>query len=149
MIKKVGTCFYAHKSNLKEFLNQLDEKEQNRIKHILTKVEHPYEILKYDRKTKNLSLIECDTWNILQEPIVGDSHIYKKDDSPVKTIKGGRTVYHSKELFVQEDYAGFSVENARKRTKEWNRIPNIKKIKSKIGNVDFWNQLLKENHLSI
>lgn len=148
MLKKVGYAFYAHKSNLGEFLNELNEDEQNRIEYILATAKHPYAILKYDKKTKNLSLIECETWDILNEPIVGDSHLYKKDHS-VKIIKGGKTVYHSKELFVQENYSGFNVEKAKQRTKEWNQIPNIKTLKSKIGNVYFWYQLLKENNLDI
>lgn len=148
MIKKVGSCFYAHKSNLEEFLKQLNEEEQNRIEHILANVTHPYEILKYDKLTQNLSLIECDTWNILKEPIVGNSHLYKKDNS-IKIIKGGKTVYHSKELFVQENYSGFSVDDAKQRTKEWSKIPNIKSFKNKIGNVSFWYQLLRENNLEI
>lgn len=149
MIKKVGYAIYAHKSNLEEFLTNLpNEDEQNRIKHILAKAKkiHPYEILKYNQG--NLSLIECDTWNTMNEPIVGDSHIYKEDGT-IKIIKGGRTVYHSKELFVQPDYKGFSVEQAKLRTIEWNKIPNIKNLKSKIGNVTFWHKLLKENHMDI
>lgn len=149
MIKKVGYAIYAHKSNLEEFIENLpSEEEQNRIEHLLVKVKqnHPYEILKYDRG--NLSLIECDTWNTMKEPIVGDSHLYKKDETS-KIIKGGKFVYHSKELFVQPDYDGFSVEEAKQRTKEWNSIPNIKNMKSKIGSVTFWHQLLKENNMDI
>ncbi len=148
MIKKIGYAIYAHKSNLEEFLNELSKDEQKRIENILKEAKHPYEILKYDKKTQNFSLIECETWNTMKEPIVGDSHLYKKDHS-VKIIKGGSTVYHSKELFVQENYSGFCVEEAKQRTTQWNQIPNIKKLKSKIGNVNFWHQLLKENNLNI
>lgn len=148
MVKKVGTAIYAHKSNLEEFLNNLSKEEQNRIEHLLANIKnkHPYEILKYDKG--NLSLIECDNWNIMNEPIVGDSHLYKKDGTE-KLIKGGKTVYHSKELFVSSDYKGFDIEKAKQRTIEWNKIPNIKKLKNKIGQVTFWHQLLKENGLEI
>lgn len=148
MLKKVAYSVYAHKSNLEEFLEAIPENEQIRIKEILANAEHPYEILKYDKKTQNFSLIECQTWNTMKEPIVGDSHLYRKDCS-IKIIKGGKTVYHSKELFVQENYSGFSVEKAKQRTKNWNKIPNIKELKSKIGSVTFWHQLLKENNLDI
>lgn len=148
MVKKVGTAIYAHKSNLEEFLNNLTEVEQNRIEHLLSKIKnkHPYEILKYDKG--NLSLIECDTWDIMKEPIVGDSHLYKKDGTK-KIIKGGKTVYHSKELFVSSSYKGFNIEEAKQRTIEWNKIPNIKNLKSKIGQLKFWHQLLEENGLEI
>ena len=58
-------------------------------------------------------------------------------------------MYHNKWQFVSSNYTGFDVEESKKRTKEWNSIPNIKSMKSKIGNVDFWHNLLREYNLSI
>ena len=84
----------------------------------------------------------------MNEPIVGDSHLYKKDGTE-KLIKGGKTVYHSKEYFVSSDYKGFDIEEAKQRTKEWNNNPNIKNLKHKIGFVDFWHNLLKENGMEV
>lgn len=149
MVKKVGTSIYVHKSNLKELLDNIkDIDEKERIQSVLQKNKFSFEIIKYDKKNKNISLIECPTWNILQEPIVGDSHLYKLNNE-VKLIKGNKTVYHSKELFVNEDYKGFDIEKAKQRTREWNSIPNINKLKKYIGNISFWHQLLKENNLEI
>lgn len=149
MVKKVGTSIYVHKSNLKELLDNIkDIDEKERIQDVLQKNKFSFEIIKYDKKNKNISLIECPTWNILQEPIVGDSHLYKLNGE-IKLIKGNKTLYHSKELFVNENYVGFDVEKAKQRTKEWNNIPNINKLKKYIGNISFWYQLLKENNLEI
>ena len=149
MVKKVGTSIYVHKSNLKELLDNIkDIAEKERIQNVLQKNKFSFEIIKYDKKNKNISLIECPTWNILQEPIVGDSHLYKLNNE-IKLIKGNKTVYHSKELFVNEDYKGFDIEKAKQRTKEWNNITNINKLKKYIGNISFWYQLLKENNLEI
>lgn len=150
-MKKVGTSLYVHKSNIEELLNCIqDELEINRILSIINiaKKEYLFEIIKYDKKSKNISLIECDTWNSMNEPIVGDSHLYKLNGE-IKLIKGNKTVYHSKELFVNENYVGFDVEKAKQRTLEWNKIPNIKNLKSKIGNITYWHNLLKENNLEI
>lgn len=149
MVKKVGSAIYAHKSNLKEFLNCIkDDDEQKRVKSIINKAknEHLFEILKYDKG--NLSLIECETWNTMNEPIVGDSHLYKLDGT-TKIIKGGKTVYHSKEYFVANDYQGFDIEKAKQRTKEWHNIPNIKNLKNKIGFVEYWHNLLRKNGMEV
>ena len=129
-MKKVGYAMYVHKSNIKELLNKLEKSEQERLLNL----------------QKEICFIECSTWLTLKEPIVEDSHLFKKDGT-YKLIKGFKTVYHSKELFVSEDYDGFDIEKAKLRTKEWNSIPNIKELKSRIGNIDFWYNLLMENKL--
>ena len=67
----------------------------------------------------------------------------------VKYRRDGKRVYHNKWQFVSKDYTGFSVEEAKKRTKLWNSIPNIKKLKSKIGNKEFWYCLLEENGIDL
>ena len=133
-MKKVGYAMYVHKSNIKELLNKLEKSEQERLLNLQKEIYFDYEIIKYDRG--NISFIECSTWLTLKEPIVEDSHLFKKDGT-YKLIKGFKTVYHSKELFVSEDYDGFDIEKAKLRTKEWNSIPNIKELKSRIGNIDF------------
>ena len=146
MIKKVGYALYTHKSNLNELYMKLNKEDINRLNHILEINTFPYEIIKFDRG--NISLIECDTWNILNEPIVGDSHLYKLDGT-IKLIKGNKMVYHSKELFVNSNYDGFDINKAKQRTIEWNNIPNIKSLKNKIGYKDFWYKLLEENNIEI
>ena len=145
-MKKVGRCYYVHKSNIKELLAVLSKEEQLRLIELLNSVSHDYEIIKYNLGV--ISLIECEEWDTVQEPLVGDSHLYKPDGT-VKLIKGGRTVYHCKECFVSDDYQGFDLEAAKARTKEWNAIPGIKDVKSKIGNQKFWHNYLLEHGLSI
>lgn len=157
MVKKVGTAVYAHKSNLEEFFDNIKIdgemfeilSEKGRILDLLFENisnNTPFEVIKYDKG--NLSLIECDTWNTLQEPIVGDAHLFKKDGTR-KLIKGNKMVYHSKEMFVNDNYDGFDVEKAKGRTLAWNKIPNIKKLKSKIGQIEYWHNLLKENNMEV
>ena len=143
-MKIVAGAMYVHKSNLEELLLKLDKNEKIYVLDILNKTNVNYTIIKYYKG--NISLIECDTFDTLKEPIVGDSYLYKKDGT-IKKIKGGTKIYHSKELFVADDYKGFDIEKAKQRTIEWNKIPNIKEVKSKIGNYIFWQQLLKENGL--
>ena len=151
-MKKVGYAFYVHKSNLNELFNIVSEEERNHIVYVIDIAKLylflEFDIVKYDRKTGNVSLISCPTWDDVNEPIVGDSYCFNSDLS-YKVIKGGTKVYHNKWQFVSPNYMGFDVEESKKRTKEWNSIPNIKRMKSKIGNVDFWHNLLREYNLSI
>lgn len=148
MIKQVGYNFYAHKSNIFELYSKLDIEDRNILINVLKGSNYIYDVIKYDKRTKNVSLIECKTWDILNEPIVGDSHCYRIDGT-ISLVKGGTKVYHNKWQFVSNDYVGFSVEESKRRTKEWNRIKGIKFLKSKIGNKNFWYKLLYENGLEI
>lgn len=148
MIKQVGYNFYVHKSNIFELYSKLDIEDRNILINVLKGSNYIYDVIKYDKKTKNVSLIECKTWDILNEPIVGDSHCYRIDGT-ISLVKGGTKVYHNKWQFVSNDYVGFSVEESKRRTKEWNKINGIKLLKSKIGNKDFWYKLLYDNDLEI
>lgn len=150
--KKVGFAYYVHKSNLNElfFLCGIEDRE-----HIIRVIDLAkmyllldFEIVKFDIKTKNVSLIQCSTWNTLNEPIVEDSYCFHPDFS-YKIVKGGTKVYHNKWQFVAENYDGFDIECAKERTKLWNSIPNIKDYKSKIGNKDFWYSLLQQYNLDV
>ena len=152
MMKKVGYAFYVHKSNLSELFSNLDEKDRDYIVRVMDLARMvlliDFDIVKFDNKTRNVSLIQCSTWNSLHEPIVEDSYCFHPDFS-YKIIKGGTKVYHNKWQFVGKDYQGFDIERAKLRTKEWNSISNIKNLKSKIGNKEFWYSLLRENNLEI
>lgn len=155
MIKRVGYAIYAHKSNIFELLQEIENSEDvYRVVRICADFKLNYDIIKYDKSTHNVSLIECPTWDILNEPIVGDSYCFSNNycfvnTTQYKKIKGGTKVYHNKWQFVSEDYKGFDIEEAKERTKLWNSIPNIKSMKSKIGNVDFWYALLLKNGIEI
>ncbi len=147
-MKKVGYAYYVHKSNLDELLMQVQEKDKELIFSIIDFAESflSFEIVKFDSRTKNVSLIQCSTWNVLHEPIVEDSYCFHSDFS-YKVIKGGTKVYHNKWQFVSPTYIGFDIDRAKKRTELWNSLPNIKNLKSKIGNKDFWYALLKQYNL--
>lgn len=149
MVKKVGYCVYVHKSNIKGIYNVLNDMQKNHLLQVLMIGSViKYDIVKYNRQNDSVSLIQCDTWDILNEPVVGDSYCYDRNFN-VKIIKGGTKVYHNKWQFVADDYIGFDIEKARLRTEQWNKIPNISALKSKIGNKDFWYDLLRKNNVTI
>ena len=153
-MKKVGTCLYVHKSafnQIEEYLKKRDLKEEIiRIKNVLENhLDFNYEIVKYDTKTKNISLIQSSDWNVSFEPLVGDS-LCIHFDGKEKLIKSSGKIYHGKHFFINKDYDGFSYEDAKRRYEEWNlKIPNIKEHKSKIGTKKYWIELLQKYGLEI
>lgn len=156
MIKRVVRCLYVHKSNVSELYTYLNDFERNCVEVSIAWAERKnisFDVIKYNRENYTVSLIVCPTWDILNEPIIEGSYIfYFAPDFPFMKMKyksNGKTVYHNKWQFVSKDYKGFSVEEAKKRTELWNSIPNIRKLKSKIGNKDFWYHLLEENGIDV
>lgn len=162
MMKKVGTCLYVHKSNRYELFadKHISEEDYEHIKIIVNGMDgfFDYEVIKYDYSKRKLSLIKSKDWNTSNEPVVGNSMIYDisigngLSDTPSKYVKGrinNPQIYHNKWMFVSDNYDGFDIDEAKRRTKEWNMIPDIDKKKKFIGNKNYWEQLLKENNLAI
>jgi len=48
-------------------------------------------------------------------------------------------IFHDKHLFVNEDYPGFDVKQAQKRSKVWN---SLKPDKNRIGRLKYWKELI-------
>ena len=161
MLKRVMTSIYAHNSNFDEWkesvLKYIDE---NTFEELYFFVKDLYDntigidsyVLKYDRLKNSMSIIATPDWDTENEPTVGDSVVamYNQDgELTAKKIKCKNQIYHNKWQFVQPNYSGFDVEEAKKRTKLWNSIPDINKHKSRIGYRDYWNKLLKANGIEL
>lgn len=150
-MKIVSTSIYVHKTALYQILNTVNEKEK---KSILDRLEYAnylhfdYTIIKYDKKTRNVSLIYSPDFDIANEPLVGDS-ICIHEDNTYKIIKSTGKIYHSKELFVDNNYIGFDIQRAKERTKLWNSIPDIKEHKSRIGSRVYWIELLNQYNIPL
>lgn len=152
MIKRVMTALYAHKSNIDEICKNISVNEAEHLIDICQWFKEEYnvsfDIVKYDKKSKNISFIESPNWNEENEPTVGISYTVKPDGS-TSIRKGCEQIYHNKWQFVKPAYTGFDIEQAKERTKEWNSIPGINQVKSKIGYRKFWNQLLQDNGVEL
>lgn len=160
MLKKVMKSFYAHNSNYEEWentvLKYMDEDDFDDLMEFITNL-YDKEIgidsyvLKYDSLTNKISLISTPDWDTENEPTVGDSICawIEGDEFCFKRIKCKNQIYHNKWQFVQPNYSGFDVEEAKERTKLWNSIPDINKHKSRIGYRNYWNSLLKANGIPL
>lgn len=161
MLKIVGTSIYAHCSNFEEWhskciqhMNEddFDNLYANALCFYEEMIDESHYVLKFDRRSQSISIISSPDWDVRNEPTVGHSiHAHYNEDGDIdyKTVSGKNQVYHNKWQFVQPTYTGFNVKAAQLRTLQWNKIPNIKQLKSKIGYRQFWNQLLKENGLPL
>jgi hypothetical protein len=121
--------------------------------------DHPFDILLFDRKTQSLSFIQCPDFDVDNEPAAGDVFKITPDNIgqpchtfSVKILRASKTnprIYHHKWLFVQDDYAGFDVAQAQRRSALWqNKIEHTQAIISRIGHRQFWHQWLKDNEIS-
>ena len=159
MIKIVGTSSYVHKSNIEELIHRkIPKDKQELFRKFILEVENfgiQYNIIKYDKG--NITLIYSPDWDESNEPIVGDCYRWKESNWFIngefnknpKISRNYKQIYHNKWQFVGDDYIGFDIETAKKRTKEWNAIPNIKEHKKRIGYKSYWIDLLQKNNIEV
>ena len=134
--KKMGPDVYIHKSSLKV----LPADVKQRVKDAKLPANFDWQIIKYNEKTGQISLIESPDWDIVAEPTTGDSFIIKLDGetklhkAPEDPAK--RMIYHHKWLFVAETYKGFDVAESRMRSRIWKALPNVDV--RRIGKREYW-----------
>ena len=144
MAKKIGGAVYLHRSAL--------ESDSEAHKMVLEAVKlipngFAYEVLKINQKANEVSFIASEDWNTSHEPIVGDSYKVNLDTGKVsyrKARKNNPQIYHHKWMFVNEDYEGFSVEESKQRSKQWQNS-NIDYDSKKIGNLNYWKEVVLKN----
>lgn len=147
-MKQVVNSLYVHKSNLTELYTMKPMSigpVQDAILFAISK-NFKFEVVKYNFKTTEVSLIDAIDWNERYEPIVGNSIIFKADGI-IKKKKGGVQVYHMKETFVSPAYKGFNIDDARQRTIHLNLFEEIRRNKSCIGSLKWWTDFLQRNAL--
>ena len=132
--KEMGNILYVHKSAADIIPpDRLSKGKEN------LPPDFNYEIIKYDKSNGNITFIDSPDWDTADEPIVGDA-ILLRGDNTVREMKqkSSPQIYHHKWLFVRDSYNGFDSEKAKKRSRKWTALPNIKY--SKIGYKDYWDR---------
>ena len=118
--KQMGSNIYVHKSS-KHILGGVI----NKIKSLMPK-NLKYEVIKYNETTGNISFINSPDWNTADEPTVGTSILIKPTGVVNTTVqKSNPQIYHHKWLFVNDGYTGFNVEESKKRSIAWLKLPNV------------------------
>ena len=111
--------------------------------------EEPYDVLKFDRRCRHLSLITCPEFDSVWEPEVQDVATYwlkgwhgsAEPDSRMR--RHGCQVYHRREDFVAPDYGGFDVGAARERTHMLSEIPGLDR--SRMMDKSYWTKFLADH----
>ena len=160
MVKTVGSAHYVHRSNIDElYIKYVKEKDKANFVKFISYVEHNgprYDIVKYDDKG-SITLITSPDWNIANEPLVGMCYHWKSGSwfdnlgviGDCRVTKNFRQIYHSKWMFVSDNYKGFDVELAKQRTKLWNSLPDIKEVKKYIGYKKYWVEYLEKYGIEV
>lgn len=158
-MKKVGTCYYVHKSNKKQLMEiQVDSSKLADIMVAISEVERiddfKYEVIKYDKQKHQVTFIDSPDWVTANEPEVGDAWMLKmQQDWTWKFIKKrskNPQIYHGKWRFVDQSfYKDFDVIKSYEREKTWQQLPGIKEVKKFIGNKDFWVEFLHKNGMEV
>ena len=156
--KKIGSTIYVHKSNIQELLDIIDNKDHEYLDKVISCVTDlneldeigimTYEVIKYDIKQHRLSFIESSDWRRAKEPTVGESVCFNLQNGNHSRRKGGNAVYHSKELFVSDHYAGFDIQKAKERTKLWQSLVT-KEEKKLIGNKKYWTEFCTRHGIGL
>lgn len=146
-MKKIGGAIYIHRSNVDELSQEQLDLVWDRLAG-LARSEYCYALGTYEiiKITKDaVSFIDCEGWDELREPVVGNAYNVKADYSVKLTKKREKNpqIYHHKWMFVAEDYNGFDVEKEKAWSKRWQSVVP-KGLSSSLGSLNNWNEFLME-----
>ena len=160
MIKKIGDNWYVHYTNIKELRKAVEKRGTDpSFSERLTywnffNREVDADIIKYNIKTKSITLIESKNWWFVNEPDVGKA-LRIDFEGNTKLIPPMGLIYHHRHMFMANPLETNSpcelkvIGESQERKKVIDKIPNIKNLKNKIGHKKYWEILLKENNISL
>lgn len=151
-MKKIGNVIYFHENYINKYMN---EKQIELLKFIMEiKLLSPHcgnNIIKLDTKIGDFSIITCKNFNTSREPRLLWGHKCYMGTRKLKTMVFSETnppIYHSKHMFVENDYTGFDLEESKRWTSKWNKC--VKKgDKKNIGTLKGWKEFLLKNKLEV
>lgn len=130
--KSIGGAVYVHR-NYENDVVPKDVLFQTKRK---LKAFH-YNIVKYVIKTGAITFIHSPDFDTVDEPMVGEQLLVKPDGSTrLMKPSGDPWIYHHKWLWVKDDYRGFNVEEAKRRSLVWMSLSDIDY--ARIGKKSFW-----------
>lgn len=142
--KRMGSTVWVHKASAQTLLSS---GIFNRVLGIADDYGLSTEIIRYESKTGNVALIECPGFDLEDEPVVGRSLLVTCDQNEKIKLTGqprNPLIYHHKWMFVTDDYAGFDVEESKRRSLWWKtKMGKDRSLSSRIGRLSFWQSWLK------
>jgi len=99
--------------------------------------EYDYDVVKYNRRTKAVSFVQCPQFDLEPEPSIGGMVMVHADGTlQRRAVSSDPLIYHHKWLFVADDYAGFDVAASKCRSAAWLALADVDK--SRIGRRSYW-----------
>lgn len=159
--KLINNCIYIHKSCY-EYLQKWSIEHKKEIGITLNDChfyltnnysKFDYDVIKYDNTDNSFSFVKVDDFNNNPEPIILEGYKVKnsinlnKEHSlfinKLNYPQNNPLIYHSRYLFVKEDYKGFNYKLDQIRTLYWKLLITNNKEYCKIGKSDYWNKHYK------
>lgn len=144
--KVIGGCLYIHKSAINTL--RTDERALVDFGYRHIPLDFNYEVIKINLKGEKVSFINSKDWNTSLNPSV-DETITVDKHGMAKFRRSSGMVYHYKELFVEDTYKGFDIEESKTWNEYWENHQFVKALKEKdksfrqkIGSKKYWNMIL-------
>jgi hypothetical protein len=144
--KYIGGALYFHKQYLDEMVPTVPQPFR---KLLVTLAKDGFNIIKYV-PNKTISLISSPDFDTAQEPRIRDYYTYNIEHDKwtyrtytgISAVTGSVPIYHHKWLFVKDNYKGFNVEEAKRRSEYINREMDRRNInRRRIGYLKYWENL--------
>lgn len=98
---------------------------------------YTYDVVKYNRRTRAVSFIQCPEFDAEPEPSIAGVLTVRADGTLKRqAASSDPPIYHHKWLFVGDEYTGFDVEDSKRRSAAWLALPDVDK--SRIGRRSDW-----------
>lgn len=136
----VGKLIYGNLYVHKDCINAInDEQIRNDIYYSMKEFTNQYNVIRYNVADKTCTFIIVNDFDTANEPL---PDYYYTDQ---KTI-AGRQIWHHKWMMVSDEYKGFNIDNAKRRSQIWTNTMKDLDYR-KIGNPKYWDEKLKEYNL--
>lgn len=130
--KEIGGAIYVHKN----YERVIPTNHLTKAKSSLPP-DYEYTVVKWVRRTNNISFIKCQHFDRLQEPPIDEVVVVTPEGATRRSrFRTNPPIYHHKWMLVKDDYKGFDVGESKRRSDLWARLDNIDR--KRIGRRDFW-----------
>ena len=112
--KKMGSVTYFHKN----YIHIMPIPLMKKCLKLLPK-DFEYTIIKWDKKTDDVSFINTYDFDNVEEPVLRDSYRIVGDTIKYRKETNRKQIYHHKWMFVKHTYKGFNYIDSKLRSLDW------------------------------
>jgi len=137
-MKRVGSCIYYHWRDTTDYMPMFKFEAAQDILHEFGYPDD-WDYVKWNGKTDNFTFTWCNDWDGENEPVVvRQVMVAGSAANELPVSKDNPPIIHGKHLFVDEDYEGFDLDEARERWESYQGADWLDK--SRMGRIDWWRE---------